>query len=185
MNLASDACPPRVIERAGLDWLATIEAGGLGLVRAETFKGGFYEPSPTGQPLWVAPVFYGQPSRSNLADIVAWSPADPGRWWRRTGNGMLLGFANVQKARQTVWDFGYSEPPPPPTLTLHQTPRDYVRAGFDGACFLDWTYGPGELEGVERVICEGLDFAEQVERALCARSPQPPAVLVSERMEAA
>ncbi len=186
MNRASDRVAPEAMKAAGLDPETVWAAGGLGIVRGETFKDGTYQPiDDGGQWLWVAPCFYGIVRPEMLDDLVAWSPGDPARWWRRKGNGMVLGFANVQKARQTVWDFGYGDPPPPPTLTLHKSPRDYVMAGFEGACILDWTHGPGELEGVERVICKCLGFAELVERAFIARSPQRPAVLVADRMELA
>src|SRR3546814_20745654 len=143
MDAASDMCSPRRIIAAGLDWEACMEAGGIGLVRAETSQDGTYQPSDSGRPLWGLPCFYGAVRPETLADIVVWSPADPGRWWRRTGHAGVLGYGNVQRARATVWDFGADDPPPPPTLHLHPRSEERrVGKGWLRTCRSRWAPCP-------------------------------------------
>lgn len=185
-NIASDAASPYLIKAGGRNWQRCRDAGGIGLVRAETYEDGTYQPVDEGGTLlWVLPAFHGPVAPSTLADLVAWDPDDPGCWWRRTGYASVLGYAAVQQARQSVWDFGGVERPSPPTLTLHRTPKHYALAGFDGAVVLDWTFGLGELNGVERIICPDLASAEHVQRQIKRNQPRLPAVLVAEQADAA
>ena len=184
MDIASDYATPKRVLDAGLSWDAVIEAGGIGLVKAQTFKGGTYQPADAGGKwFWCLPVYYGPPSPSCLADIVAWSPDVPAQWWRRTGCGDVLGFMNLQQARASVFDFGGGQITPAPTLRLHATPKDYALSDFSGAVVLDWPRGLGELEGIERVVCSDLDFAERVERAL-KRPCAVPTILVENHSQA-
>ncbi len=179
MNAATDACPPSRIMKAGLDWEVCMAAGGIGMVRAQVFKGGFYEPVDEGGiPMWCLPCFYGTISPKNLADIVAWSSRNPLRWYRRVGFAALLGYGNVQRARSTIWDFG--DGGKLPSLELHQTPRDFALAGFEGACVLDWNEGIPELEGIEQLFINPSNcrFAREVHRRLEAWRPRLPHVLL-------
>ncbi|MGF1629144.1 MAG: hypothetical protein ACFCUT_06705 [Kiloniellaceae bacterium] len=186
MDLASDALTPRRLMDAGLDWEAAMTAGGIGLLRAEIHADSAFQPVPEGgQPLWCLPCFYGPIQPSTLADIVAWSPATPDCWYRRTGLAAVLGYVNVQRCRASVWDFGGDEPLPPPTLTLHPTPKHYALAGFDGAVILDWEFGPPELEGVEQVHCGvHVDLAEKLDHHLQRRQPTLPKILVHDQRKA-
>lgn len=60
-------------------------------------------------------------------DQVAWHPHRPGRWWVRTGAAVFLGEDALIDAR---W---HAKP-----LLIHETPRDWIIAGCDGAVILDW-----------------------------------------------
>lgn len=187
MDSAADLVTPKMLLDAGLDWETTMLAGGIGLVRAQTFADGTYEPVDNGRLMWCLPCFHGPVSPEYLSDIVAWHHADPCRWWRRTLHANVLGFTNIQRCRQSVWDFGGIEPASPSMLVLHQTPKEYALAGFDGAVVLDWKHGAGELEGIKDIGCQNVLFAEQVDRKLKSNRAPLPAVLVNDAagMEAA
>lgn len=184
MDDASDACPPRRIIDAGLDWEACMSAGGIGIVRAQTFKDGTYQPvDDGGRLMWLLPAFWGATSPGSLCDLVAWSADDPSRWWRRTGHAAVLGYGNVQVARRAVWDFGGldSTPPQLAAIQLHPSPKHYALAGFQGAVVLDWRHGLAELDGIGQIYCANhFDFAEELDRQLTAQRPRLPKIMVED-----
>lgn len=73
----------------------------------------------------ILPVHEGE----TIIDLVAWRPDRPRRWWLRTGAGMgvVLGHQHHVTAQ---WE--------DTALLLHETPADWLAAGGEGACILDW-----------------------------------------------
>ncbi len=169
MDAASDALPLRYVTEAGLDLDAYLEHGGLGVARAEVHKCGFWQPCDDGVPVLVAPVFDGAVSPERLVDLAAWLPSAPGRFWRRSGWGVLLGWPALAAARR------HGEP-----MRLHPTPQHWIADQWRGACILDWQHGLAEMEDVPGIVCDSVTFAEHIERRLKQRAPRLPAVMVEE-----
>ena len=170
MDVASDACPPRRILSAGIDWDACMASGGIGIVRGEVFRDGSYQPvDEGGSIMWALPCFCGAVNVDQLVDIVAWHPENPEFWSRRTGMAGTLGHPNIIAARRQVWDFGRGDagPTPPTTIHLHRTPKNYALAGFTGAVVLDWQGGLYDLTGIDKLHCgRDIGLAEELDRRL-------------------
>lgn len=93
---------------------------------------------------------------TEIVDIVAWHPATPGRWARRTGEADMLGAVMPGEA-----------------VRVHQTPLGWLRGGGEGVCFLDDNRVTiaGELRQAARVIAESPAHARLL-REICER-PYP------------
>lgn len=95
---------------------------GFGLVNAIAGEDGLYVPGD-GEPHLVLPVY----ESGELVDLVAFRSCDPEHWLWRTGDGSALGLE---------WGWGMLHNGEP--LTISATPLDWLRAGCEGLCVLDW-----------------------------------------------
>ena len=85
------------------------------------------------------------------ANVVAWRPDAPGRWWLEVTDWPLLGWQAVESAR---FDGG--------PLVLHPTPAAWVASGGQGCCVLRWAVDPLEFFNGLEVTCAN----DAVERRL-------------------
>ena len=147
--LAKRICIPRaVLYRAG--------PAIIGVARVET-DSSYWQPVPTGKPAIVVPCSYGIDfgDLDSMIDLIAWTPAKPDCWYWRTGFAGALGEAEIERAWLT-------EKP----LLLHATPQDWVRAGGEGACILNWRCPPMTIRNVETFDCPNGRYAARLERLL-------------------
>lgn len=91
-----------------------------------------YSPLPAFEPGAIEAVFLAVEDRDGeLLDVVAWSPADPAKWWRRTGRATVLGADAIARSRDWVIP-----------VTLLSTPAAWAHRAASGAfwcaCVLDW-----------------------------------------------
>ena len=102
----------------------------VGASPVETYGGGFYEPRDEGPLAVLVPA--GTPTAIgwDLVDIIAFHLERPERWWRRTGEGQVLG---------TMGRFSV-EP-----QRLHSRPLDWLHDQGRGLCPLDWGHDPLDL----------------------------------------
>lgn len=89
---------------------------------------GLYEPAEDGPAALICPIgeHYGDPSWPAIDDLVAFFPDQPGRWWLRRGDGVLLGQDHVE-------DVSGRSP-----VRLVSTPLQWLRADGEAACVLAW-----------------------------------------------
>ena len=102
----------------------------VGASPVETYGGGLYEPRDEGQAAVLVPAGLATATGWDLVDIVAFYLDKPDRWWRRTGEGTLLGTIN----RFSV------EP-----RRLHRDPLTWLRGQGRGVCVLDWSHDPTNM----------------------------------------
>lgn len=95
----------------------------IGVGRIATLPDLQFEPSEEGKSHIILPVWEGQ----GVIDLVAFNPADPNRWYRRTGLAPLL---NADEISQPRWDSG--------VIDVWATPLDWLRAGGSGVVILDY-----------------------------------------------
>ena len=128
------------LARLGIDRSAAHRAGGLAWSRITTAGRAFdfaHDGIPAViQPVWrgPAPSIYQGVLHPVLADLLAWRPAEPGRWWYRWGcDTPALGDEYVDDAHQ------HHHP-----LICHLTPLEWLRSGCRGTVLLDIAehYGP-------------------------------------------
>ena len=98
--------------------------GDFGVARAQ-FHGDFFEFAPDGAPVLVLGV--AEHPAEEIIDLVAFEPSNPGRWYLRLGQAVVLGRHNARLAL-------FEESP----VFIHATPLDWLRANCQGAVVLDW-----------------------------------------------
>ena len=121
------------LEELGVTREATQRAGGLGWARV-SIAGRLYVPSHAGdvaiiQPVWAgpAPSIYQAVEHPQLADLIAWHPEEPTRWWYRLGDpGAVLGADNLELAHSEAWP-----------ITFELTPLAWLLANCHGAVLLE------------------------------------------------
>lgn len=97
----------------------------------------------------------GLPVWRELDDLVAFYLGAPGEWWRVTGAATWLGEAHIERARAE------GEP-----VRLVATPLDWLRAGGDAACLVDWRADPRhDLRGL-RVACADRALADRLRKLI-------------------
>ncbi len=72
------------------------------------------------------------PGWTEIHDLLAFMPEEPGRWWLRRGAVDLLGAYNI-----TPWRLS--------ALMIHETPLSWLQAGATGACIVDWNCDPADV----------------------------------------
>jgi len=97
----------------------------FGVVSATACDDGLYVPGE-GPTHLVQPIIDG----GEIIDLVAWRSLQPFRWWLRSGLGWALGQDNW--TYRSAWDVG--DP-----FAVHATPLDWLRAGCNGICIVDWS----------------------------------------------
>ena len=123
----------RQLEEFGVAREAVHRAGGLGWARVAT-TGRLYMPSDPGdvmliQPVWAgpAPSIFRAVETPLLADVIAWRPEEPTRWYYRLGTpGAVLGADNLGLAHSEGWP-----------VTFELTPLAWLLAGCHGSVLLE------------------------------------------------
>lgn len=99
-----------------------------GVARIRT-EGNCYEPDPDGQQAIIVPVSLSyETCELDPYDLVAWHPAEPGRWFARRGAADIL---NPEAIERSV---SMDEP-----LQVRETPLAWLQGGMTGIVVLDWT----------------------------------------------
>jgi hypothetical protein len=80
--------------------------------------GGLFAPSLSGTPAIVVPV-----QTPEIIDLIAWIPAEPDKWYMRTGQGRILGLYDLQHA------IVYRQP-----IKAHENPLKWLLSGCVGCC---------------------------------------------------
>ena len=108
-------------------------------------------------------------SQPELVDLIAYRIDYPDVWYFYRGEPRLvLGADALIEAAAT-------DAP----LRIHRTPRDWLAAGGDGCCLLDWTGCRQTLAGVGDLIAADPDHAAWIRRRLAADRSDLPAVTAS------
>ena len=121
------------LDNAGVSFEAILRAGYVGADLIST-AGRLYLPSPGGRPAVLLGVWRGAPpsiysgnDAPYLADIIAWLPKDPTRWWYRHGNrNLVLGEDQWTAALRTGQ-----------AIAVHPTPLHWLRSNCESAVVLD------------------------------------------------
>jgi len=111
------------------NWQRLTRLGRLGVLHGEI--GGQRIFVPTGNPEHAIHLVTPVIERGRLVDIVAFRPEHLVAWGRRTGIGTVLVSPTIERA----WPFLRR---PLASLTLHRRPIDWLRAGRQGACIVNW-----------------------------------------------
>lgn len=133
---------------------------GVALIRRH---GPFYEPDTGGTPAVIIPAMDG----GDLADLVAFTPRQLGRWQVRLGGCPLLGIDNLG-----IW----SAP-----LHLWRTPLAYLRAGLQGVVVLSWPAAIPRLTCCSELIAEDIDHGREIRRRLTRSNALPKISVPSQR----
>lgn len=101
-----------------------------GMSPIQTYRSGLYEPRDDGDAAVVVPVGHHDGLNWQLEDLVSFFLGQPGRWWLRRGEGVLLGDPRRFSVERQH---------------LHATPLQWLQSGEEGLCLLDWAQDPGDL----------------------------------------
>lgn len=147
------------LAQLGFDRAADLCAGGIGLACVQIERG-LFVPAVGGTveliwPIWTGPISRIGWCEGELIDLLAWHPARPYQLARRTGFGVALGMAAIERAA----DAGSVG-----VLKVFRTPFAWATAGGDaggGAVILEWQSDNG-LFAVAKILCEDADHADDV-----------------------
>lgn len=115
--LLSEGVPPGIIE---------VSPGPVTVAKIETFEPGVFQFSESGRRAFVHPVHIAGPF-SDICDLIAWRPSDPGQFWNRFYSGTPLGVEQLDLAENL------GEP-----LAIWRSPLNWLRAGGDGIFITSW-----------------------------------------------
>ena len=136
----------------------------------ETHTIGVFDFAEAGRRAFIQPVLSG-PAYSDLIDLVAWCPADPGKWWSQCYSGVPLGVGYLDRAEISGASF----------VVLRRDPLSWLKSGGTGVVPLDWTMTVNTLRGFRHVICEDAAHGEDVQRRLATPAQRMPEVRVFAR----
>lgn len=163
----------------------------LGFERVET-EGALYSPSNDGQGAVILPVFewvaggpfldedgrlLAEPPEPELvlADLAAWLPSDPGRWWlRRNAPATMLGRENLEDAAR-------GEAP----IQLFKEPLAWLQDGGHGVVILNSSHLQYVFQGLPEVICEDIEHGRWFANWMKQPTPPIPAISVTKTSLAA
>ncbi len=137
--------------------------GPVGMASIETHPMNCFDFVPDRRRAFVMPVLSGG-AFSDIVDLTAWFPDNPGRCWTRCYSGVPLGVDQLDRA-ELLGD----------PLLLHPTPLGWLRGNGEGVCILDWKMSSPALRCVPKLICEDVEFGRFVQDRLSA-----PALVVPE-----
>ena len=138
-------------------------AGLPGLANIKALRGGRFEFAEDGLTAVVIPAYDtipgtldANPERhlEHLVDLVAVDLDHPERYWRRSGEALVLGAAYLEIAGQVL------EPVP-----VSKNPLTWLKAGGDGICILDWDWARDLLLDHE-LIAEDIDLGDRLAAVL-------------------
>lgn len=137
----------------------------FGRAMIQPLASGNYRPSDDGQ--W-AVILEVRDRHDELADLVAWLPGDPSRWWLRYGDETpILGARDLAFAADCNQPVTLL-PTPEAWLFMHSKPNRRAVV-----CVLDWGVVVGPLfEGVSRVECDSPALCDRFRKALRAWEPK-------------
>lgn len=192
-----------LFEQQGISGGAWYAAGGWGTARVWPGHNGTYLPGClddgrdfqaiilgvwSGLHYTISALYWSDPA---LIDLLAFDPKDPVRWYLRNGfercGVMWLG----ERAIDTAQGLLLSDADKPGPLRLFGTPLSWLKGGCRGACLLSPAIDDktlilrDELRGVTAVICDDLDHAEVIDKALKRTYPIPkkPNVLIADEAD--
>ena len=120
-------------------------------------EGQHYVPDDAGLEALVVPVF----DTGTVADLLAFAPDTPARWWLRLGLAAYLGGDALADILADIW--------------VYRTPWSWLRAGApgDGLVILDTTVARRELAHLN-IVAENPDHGVELDSRLTipARHPQ-------------
>jgi hypothetical protein len=141
--------------------------GPVGVTAIETnLLGGIFDLAEHGRRAFIQPILSG-PGFTDIVDLVAWYPDNPWHWWTLCYTGVPLGDDQLYAA-------DYWQNP----VMLRATPLDWLRAGGDGVCILNWKPPAQELRTVPELICETVDHGEEVLLRLSAPMMHVPPITI-------
>lgn len=143
--------------------------GPVGVAPIETHPFGHFDFAKFGRRAYIQPVLSGG-AFTDIVDLVAWKPDRPNQWWTRCYSGVPLGDDQLFTAE-------YWQKP----MMLRATPLNWLRAGGDGVCILDWKTPAPELRTVPELICETVDQGEEVLRRLSAPIMRVPPITIPKK----
>jgi hypothetical protein len=138
----------------------------FGVIEIET-SGIYYQPSAGARRAFIVPAVPLSWGEDDPAELVAWLPDEPGRWWLRSGMLPLLNPIAVEEARCRRLP-----------LWCRSSPLHWLRGAGDGVVILDrnadlrlW------LGGVTDIHADSGRLGDEIERRL-RTPPARPRVLV-------
>lgn len=114
--------------------------GPIGVASIETHPMGIFEFVEDRRRAFIQPVLCG-PAFSEIVDLVAWYPDQPGTWWTRCYSGVPLGADELDHAEIEGLE-----------VLIHPTPLDWLRSEGRGVCVLDWTMSAHSLRCVPTLV---------------------------------
>ena len=128
--------------------------GPVGVAEIEIQALGTFEFMDGGRRAFIQPVLVGGPY-TDIVDLVAWRPDDPGQWWTQQYSGTPLGVDQLDRAEIL------GEP-----LAIRRTPLSLLQAGGRGIVVNDWAMTSPMLRCVPTLICEDDSHAAEIHRRL-------------------
>ena len=157
--LTTDGVTPRWVERFRQWGISNKVLFGarhyLGVGCIATSSDGLFELHPDGDAAIIVPEGAPEvPGWTEVHELVAFMPSEPGGWWRRRGDADLLGASNI-----TPWRLS--------PLTLHGSPLSWLLAGASGICITNWSLDPiAILAGAGRLEAETPTLKRRLERRI-------------------
>lgn len=134
-----------------------------------------------GQPAVVVPVADSYDINyfeDGFADLLAFQPSDPTRWWSLRDTMPVLNLEAIQRA---VPCMGIDE-----VLAVYETPVSWLQGSRDGIVILDWScHLSFWLGGVARILCDTERLARRLADALWDPARTLPEIRFSEARHAA
>jgi len=128
---------------------------------------GLYALSNEGSLHLILPVF----ENCELVDLVAFTSNQPLAWLLRLGHGWSLGL--LDGLERHSWE---------DEVRLWASPLDWLRAGCDGLCIIDWTAPEVlELSRLPSIHCQDRILSERLKEAL-ARPYRLPVITYGEEI---
>lgn len=159
-------CTHAAMARAARDYPA------FGVMKVQPISGGLYEPCEAGHLALILPVCC--PSHHvglvtptitlwPVLDLIAFRADNPANWLWRTGHGWALGADTLEN-----WQ---GQPVP-----VVATPLDWLRAGGDAVCVLDWQDDSPAwplLRCIPEIVTQRDFFSRKLAQAIARNTPLP------------
>lgn len=167
LRLRYGIAPPTILDRLG-----------VARVRVE---GDCYEPDDDGVEMVLVASFAAPPrlpdgrwrAPNEVVDLVAFRPADPGRWWTRCGIVAGLG-------EESLSDFGDAPVP------AWRSPLAWLRAGAAGICPVAEPAAVRDvLLRLPGIVAESVDHGRELERLMARHWNRVPLIYVAEAVRGA
>ena len=188
--------PAQWLAARGLDARRRLVVGGIGVLTATLHQHArLFEAHPDGERLLIVPVLdrlvegvieFGEGADAEIADLVGWQPARPDKLFTRRGEAAIVGAGGVAAAIENGLP-----------LQIFRSVEDLVRHGGElgvageplicgvhgettprrSACvILDLRAAVPLLRDVAEIVCDDLEHAEAIDRAIRASLPRAPRI---------